>query len=125
MYGKIENGKLIPAPKSVVMKNMEVTVTDEDGKEYTVIEDRRVINPKEEVLASLGYLPIEETEAPVTEEGYRADPSYEKKDGKIVRQWTVEKKTKEPPSTEERLLTLEKALGRIEALLSGKENVKK
>lgn len=37
MYGKLENGKLIYAPKSVI------------------VGEKRIINPKKETLLSLGY----------------------------------------------------------------------
>ena len=107
MFGKLENGKLERAPKSVV------------------VEDRRIINPSAEVLKSLGYMEIEDTEAPATEEGYMAVPSYEKKDGKIKRKWSVAERPKEKDTTEERLNALEREVERLKELLNGggKKNV--
>lgn len=121
MFGRLVNGKFERAPKSVIVKNMKITATDEDGNKHSVIEDRRIINPKDDVLTSLGYFPVEETAVPTVEEGYRAIPSYERVGQAIVRKWVVEKKPKESPSDEERLLALEKVIERMEKLLSGKE----
>lgn len=121
MFGKLENGNLVLAPKEVIVENMEFTVTDEDGNERTVVENMRVINPREDVLVPLGYLPVEETDAPAVEEGYHAIPLYEKVGQAIIRKWLVEKMPKESPSVEDRLRTLENSLGRVATLLLGKE----
>jgi hypothetical protein len=92
MYGKLENGSLTFAPKSVV------------------VGDKRIINPDEKTLFSLGWLPVVMTEAPQAEKGFYALSHYEEQDGRIVRVWTVEAEPIHEPTTEERLEALESAM---------------
>lgn len=99
MYGKLENGTLTFAPKSVI------------------VGDKRIINPDEETLLSLGWLPVDMTEAPETEEGFYPVPHYEEQDGRIVRVWTVEAEPIHEPTTEERLAALESAM--LEMIMGG------
>ena len=102
MYGKLENGKLIYAPKSVI------------------VGEKRIINPKEETLLSIGYLPIENTEAPATETGYHAVGSWKQTKTEIVRVWAVEEDEPTEPTAEERLAALEAAM--LEMIMGGTEN---
>lgn len=102
MYGKLENGKLIYAPKSVI------------------VGEKRIINPKEETLISLGYLPIENTEAPATETGYHAVGSWKQTETEIIRVWTSEADEPTEPTAEERLAALEAAM--LEMIMGGTEN---
>lgn len=92
MYAKLNNGNLTFAPKSVI------------------VGDKRIINPSEETLLSLGWLPVVMTEAPQTEKGFYALSHYEEQDGRIVRVWTVEAEPIHEPTTEERLEALESAM---------------
>ena len=102
MYGKLENGNLTFAPRSVV------------------VEDKRIINPDEKTLFSLGWLPVVMTEAPETEEGFYPVSHYEERDGRIVRVWTVEAEPVQEPTTEERLEALESAM--LEMILGGNQD---
>lgn len=99
MYGKLENGKLIYAPKSVI------------------VGEKRIINPNEEMLLSLGYLHIENTEAPATETGYHVVGSWKQIETKIVRVWAVEEDKQTDPTTEERLSAIESAI--LELIIGG------
>lgn len=99
MYGKLENGKLIYAPKSVIFG------------------DKRIINPSEETLLSLGYLPISVTEPPKAETGSHAVGRWEQTETEIVRVWTMEADAPTEPTTEERLTALESAM--LEMIIGG------
>ena len=99
MYAKLENGNLTFAPKSVI------------------VGDKRIINPDGETLLSLGWLPVDMTEAPETEEGFYPVPHYEEQDGRIVRVWTVEQEPEREPTSEERIAALEAELLATKILL--------
>lgn len=99
MYGKLENGNLTFAPRSVVVGN------------------KRIINPDEKTLFSLGWLPVVMTEAPETEEGFYPVSHYEEQDGRIVRVWTVEQEPEREPTSEERIAALEAELLATKILL--------
>jgi hypothetical protein len=102
MYGKLKNGKLTVAPRSVV------------------VGDKRIINPDGETLLSLGWLPVDMTEAPGTEEGFAVSSHYEEQDGRIVRVWTVEQEPEREPTPEERIAALEAAV--LEMILGGEQH---
>ena len=102
MYGKLTEGKIIHAPSSVIYG------------------DKRIINPTEDVLLSLGYYPITHTAPPVTEDGYRAVGGWEQTENEIVRTWTIEQYTEEQ-SMEERIKNLEEELRAAKILLGVSE----
>ncbi len=89
MYGKLENGSLIIAPKDVIFG------------------EKRVFNPSEDILSELGYLPVAATPMPEVEDGCYASPSWEEKDEQIVKVWTVLPIEPSEPTIEERVGTLE------------------
>ena len=99
MYGKLLNGTLIYAPNSVT------------------VGDKRIINPGAEVLLSLGWLPITNTEPPATEAGFHAVGSWHKTDTEIVRVWTVEADEPALPTAEERIAALEASM--LEIIIGG------
>lgn len=92
MYGKLENGILQYAPKNVTCG------------------DKRIINPLEETLLSLGYLPIADTEPPRAETGTHTVGRWEQTETEIVKVWTVEEDEPAEPTAEERLAALESAM---------------
>ena len=102
MYGKLTEGKITYAPNSVIYG------------------DKRIINPSEEVLLSLGYYPITYTEPPVTKYGYCAIGGWDQIESGIVRTWTVEPYTEEQ-SMEERIKNLEEELRAAKILLGVSE----
>ena len=102
MYGKLIDGKIIYAPNSVIYG------------------DKRIINPTEDILLSLGYYPITQTAPPVTEDGYRVVGGWEQTENGIVRTWTVEPYTEEQ-SMEERIKNLEEELKAAKILLGVNE----
>lgn len=55
-----------------------------------IIGDKWVYNPTLEQLTELGYLPVVESEPPVTDEQHYAVPHWTEQDGEIVQSWTVE-----------------------------------
>ena len=103
MYGKLENGKLIYAPKSVI------------------VGEKRIINPKEETLLSLGYLPIENTEAPAAETGYHAVGSWKQTETEIVRVWAEEEDEPTEPTLEEQVAELRDELSAAKILIGLEE----
>ena len=103
MYGKLLNGTLIYAPNSVT------------------VGDKRIINPKEETLLSLGYLPIENTEAPATETGYHAVGSWKQTETGIVRVWAVEEDEPTEPTLEEQVAELRDELSAAKILIGLEE----
>ena len=99
MYGKLKNGALLYAPSSVM------------------VNDKRMINPSDEILRSLGWLPIVMTPRPQTAEGYIATAHFEEITDSIVQVWTVTEIPFVAPTTEERLEALESAV--LEIILGG------
>lgn len=73
MYAKLIDNTLEIAPKQV----------QSDGK--------TVINPNDDILLALGYLPVQHTEPPTVEEGYYAVPHWVQTDTAIVQEWEVKK----------------------------------
>ena len=102
MYAKLNNRGIIYAPKSVI------------------VGDKRIINPSEDTLLSLGWLPVVMTEKPETEEGFAAVSHFEEQDGRIVRVWTVEQEPEREPTSEERIAALESAM--LEMIMGGDQN---
>ncbi len=99
MYGKLKNGALLYAPSSVM------------------VNDKRIINPSDEILRSLGWLPVVMTPCPQTEEGYTAAAHFEETTDGIVQVWTIVETPFAAPTTEERLAALENAV--LEIILGG------
>ena len=80
MYAKLENENLILAPK------------------YLTINNAHVWNaPASEYLAQ-GWYPLVYTDAPETEEGYRAEYHWEQDDNAIVQVWVI---VEDEPSADE------------------------
>lgn len=88
MYAKIENGVLRFAPSCL----------QHNGK--------TVINPGEEMLLALGYLPVQYNDAPAVDDGYRAELHWERTDTAIVQTWEVVEDTS-PTPLDERVDALE------------------
>ena len=86
MYGKLENGVLKYAPKTILADGVQVT------------------NPTHEMLVEVGYLPVKLTDAPATAEGFIAVPSWEQTESEIARTWRVIPDTH--PLTESEILAL-------------------
>ena len=86
MYGKLENGVLKYAPKTILVDVVQVT------------------NPTHEMLVEVGYLPVKLTDAPATAEGFIAVPSWEQTESEIARTWRVIPDTH--PLTESEILAL-------------------
>ena len=86
MYGKLENGVLKYAPKTILVDGVQVT------------------NPTHEMLVEVGYLPVKLTDAPATAEGFIAVPSWEQTESEIARTWRVIPETH--PLTESEVLAL-------------------
>ena len=86
MYGKLENGVLKYAPKTILADGVQVT------------------NPTHEMLVEVGYLPVKLTDAPATAEGFIAVPSWEQTESEIARTWRVIPDTH--PLTETEILAL-------------------
>lgn len=86
MYGKLENGVLKYAPKTILVDGVQVT------------------NPTHEMLVEVGYLPVKLTDAPATAEGFIAVPSWEQTESEIARTWRVIPDTH--PLTESEILAL-------------------
>ena len=65
-YGKVTDGKLRLAPETIIIKH-----------------------PSETILLALGFLPVQYTDKPVTEQGYHAEDHFEIDDGVIVQIWEI------------------------------------
>lgn len=71
-YAKLVNGSLRASPKNV---------------EYN---GRIICNPKEDILLSLGYLPVTYTNMPTDDkEGQHYEPHWEQGDTEIVQVWEL------------------------------------
>lgn len=93
MYGKLENGNLIVAPKVVTIGNKIIS------------------NPTEEQIKSLGYKSVFYEEKPTEEvEGKMYVSSFEDKGLYIQQVWVLEETS---PTQEERIEALEEALDMI------------
>jgi len=71
MYGTLNNGNLIPAPRRITLG------------EWTVI------NPTDEQYEAAGYLPVRYTDPPIPDEGYYPVSGWEEQDGEIVEVWAI------------------------------------
>ena len=71
MYGKLENGDLIEAPKKLP------------------VSDTTVWNPRDEQYRAAGYKPVRFTDAPEAPSGYVYEPGWEEQDEAIVQVWTL------------------------------------
>ncbi len=87
MYGKIIDGKLIPAPNPLVV-----------GK-------YKIYNPKPEDYTAQGYLKITETEPPADGKNYAK--TYRECDGVICTDWIETEKPVAHPALEERVSAIE------------------
>lgn len=103
MYGKLLNGTLIYAPKSVI------------------VGEKRIINPKEETLLSLGYLPITDTEPPTVETGTHPVGRWDQTETGIVRVWAVEEDEPTEPTLEEQVAELRDELSAAKILIGLEE----
>lgn len=86
MYAKLQNNTLQIAPKQVQW------------------EGQTVINPSEDILLALGYLPVQYTDPPAVDDGYYAVPRWTQTETAIVQEWTVAKDTR--PLTAEEVTAL-------------------
>ena len=75
MYAKLQNNTLQIAPKQVQR------------------EGHTVINPGEDILLALGYLPVQYTDPPAVDDGYYAAPRWTQIETAIVQEWDVVKDT--------------------------------
>ena len=75
MYAKLQNNTLQIAPKQVKR------------------EGHTVINPGEDILLALGYLPVQYTDPPAVDDGYYAAPRWTQIETAIVQEWDVVKDT--------------------------------
>ena len=80
MYAKLQNNTLQIALKQVQR------------------EGHTVINPSEDILLALGYLPVQYTDPPAVDDGFYAAPRWTQIDSAIVQEWDVVKDTR--PLTE-------------------------
>lgn len=100
MFGKLIEGQLIPAPNDVI------------------IEDKRIINPDDKTLLSLGWLPVVIPEKPSIDiEHQEAVIHYEERNGTIVGTWTIVELPPKPPTDAERIAALEEELIATKILL--------
>ncbi len=97
MYGKLENGILILAPKRLTINN------------------KVHYHPANEMYENMGYLPVENTLQPETQEGKILESSYIEKNGRIVQVWTETEPIEEVnvPTLEDRVTTLEERVGEL------------
>lgn len=86
MYAKLRNNTLQVAQRQVQF----------DG--------RTVINPSEDILLALGYLPVQYTDPPAVDDGYYAAPRWTQTETAIVQEWDVRKDTR--PLTAEEVTAL-------------------
>ena len=70
MYGKLTDGRLITAPKMLV------------------IGSTKVWNATAEQYAAQGWLPVVYTDAP-EQDGYYAESGWAEEDGRIVQEWVL------------------------------------
>ena len=82
MYAKLQNNILQIAPKQVQWAG------------------HTVINPSEDILLALGYLPVQSTDPPAVYYGYYAAPRWTQTETAIVQDWDVVKDTR-PLTAEE------------------------
>lgn len=80
MYAKLSDNTLQIAPKQVQWAG------------------QTVINPSEDILLSLGYLPMQYTDPPAVDDVYYAAPHWTQTETSIVQEWDVRKDTR--PLTE-------------------------
>lgn len=71
MYGKLEEGRLIAAPRKL------------PGDGVTVY------NPPAEMVLAAGYKPVTFTDAPEAPEGYSYESGWEEQSEAIVQVWTL------------------------------------
>ena len=85
MYGKLTDGRLITAPKMLV------------------IGSTKVWNATAEQYAAAGYKPVEFTEMPEAPEGYYYESGWEEQETAIVQTWTMVELPPDEMSAEEAL----------------------
>lgn len=94
MYGKIENGALVLAPRKIK------------------IDGGICYNPDVKLLAEAGYLPV--VNAPYPQDGCEYAETWEEKDGEIVCVWVKSESTERKGMTaEERLCQAESELATL------------
>ncbi|MCI6267408.1 MAG: hypothetical protein MR637_02105 [Clostridiales bacterium] len=71
MYGKLENGVLKYAPKTILVDGVQVT------------------NPTHEMLVEVGYLPVKLTDAPNVSTSFIAAPRWTQTENAIVQEWEI------------------------------------
>lgn len=52
-------------------------------------EGKTVINPSEDILLALGYLPVQYTDPPAMDDGYYAVPRWTQTENAIVQEWDI------------------------------------
>lgn len=82
MYAKLQNNTIRIAPRQVQWAG------------------QTVINPGEDILLELGYLPVQCTDTPAVADGYYAVPRWTQTENAIVQEWNVVKNTR-PLTAEE------------------------
>lgn len=107
MFGRIENGVLIPAPRAI---NADRII---DGRSCTV----RIYNPKADDYKNAGYLEVIEAPCPEDEEKY-FEKHYAEKDGKIVSEWVECDAPVKPITLEERVSDCENALVELAEIIT-------
>lgn len=85
MFGKLENGKFVKAPKRLAL----------DGKQ--------IFNPSGETLVKAGYKPVILEDMPDEEEGFYFTPAYTDAGDSILCSW---RKEAEPASALEECLRI-------------------
>lgn len=82
MYGKLTDGRLIPAPKMLV------------------IGSTKVWNATVEQYASQGWLPVVYTDAPEAQEGFYYESGWAEEEDAIVQTWKLVKLPDDIPNDE-------------------------
>lgn len=111
-FGRIEEGRLVRAPKKLT--GVLVEIVNEDGETETV--SCTVSNPTAKQYLDAGYLPVGESTAPEAPEGQHYEAgNWTEGNGQIVRTWVLV----DDPDPEEEEISAEEAL---DIIFGGDEN---
>ena len=89
MYGKIVNGALRVAPKTITAGH------------------RTIANPPPDLLIAAGWLPVIYSPRPETDAEHYPESRWEQAKSSIMQVWTVKPLPPQPPSLEQRIADLE------------------